>query len=124
MDFFKDSCEITELKKCDGEASANNRKAKLIFFYEWELKADWKGRNFNSVEAILFIVYAGYFYFSSRWKYLDCYYTHAKYTADIFTAFFLYISGVSKQSEETFEGSLEIPNLSEENEAHEIEVRE
>jgi activator of HSP90 ATPase len=24
-------CEIKELKKCDGEASANNRKAKLVF---------------------------------------------------------------------------------------------
>lgn len=25
------SCEIKELKKCSGEASANNRKAKLVF---------------------------------------------------------------------------------------------
>lgn len=25
------SCEIKELKKCQGEASANNRKAKLVF---------------------------------------------------------------------------------------------
>lgn len=24
-------CEVKELKKCDGEASANNRKAKLVF---------------------------------------------------------------------------------------------
>jgi len=24
-------CEIKELKKCEGEASANNRKAKLVF---------------------------------------------------------------------------------------------
>jgi len=29
--------------KIDGEASANNRKSKLFFFYEWEIKADWKG---------------------------------------------------------------------------------
>ena len=36
-------CEIKELSKVEGEASANNRKAKLFFFYEWELKADWKG---------------------------------------------------------------------------------
>ncbi len=35
--------EIKEITKCDGEASANNRKAKLIFFYEWEIKATWKG---------------------------------------------------------------------------------
>ena len=25
------TCEVKELKKCDGEASANNRKAKLVF---------------------------------------------------------------------------------------------
>lgn len=25
------SCEVKELKKCSGEASANNRKAKLVF---------------------------------------------------------------------------------------------
>lgn len=27
----------------NGEATANNRKAKLIFFYEWDLSMDWKG---------------------------------------------------------------------------------
>ena len=35
---------IKNLTKIEGEASANNRKAKLIFFYEWELIADWKGK--------------------------------------------------------------------------------
>uniref|UniRef100_A0AAV2LWH3 Activator of Hsp90 ATPase AHSA1-like N-terminal domain-containing protein n=1 Tax=Knipowitschia caucasica TaxID=637954 RepID=A0AAV2LWH3_KNICA len=35
------TCEITEVTKCDGEASINNRKGKLIFFYEWSLKASW-----------------------------------------------------------------------------------
>merc|ERR1711993_206125 len=30
-------------KKCEGEARVNNRKAKLIFFYEWDLKLKWKG---------------------------------------------------------------------------------
>ncbi|KJE92036.1 hypothetical protein CAOG_03069 [Capsaspora owczarzaki ATCC 30864] len=29
---------LTETAKLEGEASANNRKAKLIFFYEWELR--------------------------------------------------------------------------------------
>ncbi|KAK2149519.1 hypothetical protein LSH36_448g01021 [Paralvinella palmiformis] len=38
------SCEITEITKLEGEAVANNRKAKLIFFYEWDIKADWKGK--------------------------------------------------------------------------------
>ncbi|ESO90144.1 hypothetical protein LOTGIDRAFT_124038 [Lottia gigantea] len=36
-------CEIAELSKIEGEASANNRKAKLIFFYEWEVTGEWKG---------------------------------------------------------------------------------
>ena len=31
-----------EIEKVEGEASANNRKAKLIFFYEWALTLKWK----------------------------------------------------------------------------------
>ncbi|KAL4656374.1 hypothetical protein GN956_G6473 [Arapaima gigas] len=37
------SCEITEVGKMEGEASINNRKGKLIFFYEWNVKATWTG---------------------------------------------------------------------------------
>lgn len=37
-------CEITEVSKVEGEASINNRKGKLIFFYEWNLKATWTGK--------------------------------------------------------------------------------
>lgn len=37
-------CEITSVTSIDGEASANNRKAKLIFFYEWVIKGEWSGR--------------------------------------------------------------------------------
>ncbi|TRY61711.1 hypothetical protein TCAL_04182 [Tigriopus californicus] len=33
---------IDEIEKCEGEARANNRKAKLIFFYEWEIILVWK----------------------------------------------------------------------------------
>ena len=40
---LKDSCKIKDLTKCDGEATANNRKAKLIFFYEWVVNGDWEG---------------------------------------------------------------------------------
>ncbi|CAI9715076.1 of 90 kDa heat shock ATPase homolog 1-like [Octopus vulgaris] len=40
-DYF---CEITELSKIEGEATANNRKAKLIFFYEWDIKLEWSGK--------------------------------------------------------------------------------
>lgn len=37
-------CQLTDVSKLDGEASINNRKGKLIFFYEWHLKAGWLGQ--------------------------------------------------------------------------------
>ncbi|XP_048830730.1 activator of 90 kDa heat shock protein ATPase homolog 1a [Brienomyrus brachyistius] len=37
------SCGVTEVSKVEGEASINNRKGKLIFFYEWDVQATWKG---------------------------------------------------------------------------------
>lgn len=39
----KGLCIIKEVTKVEGEASANNRKAKLIFFYEWSIVMDWIG---------------------------------------------------------------------------------
>ncbi|XP_065833443.1 activator of 90 kDa heat shock protein ATPase homolog 1-like [Oscarella lobularis] len=36
-------CETTDLSKIEGEASVNNRKAKLISFYEWHAVIEWKG---------------------------------------------------------------------------------
>lgn len=42
------SIKITEISKCEGEASANNRKAKLIFFYEWVIEGEWEGVLKNS----------------------------------------------------------------------------
>ncbi|XP_034015357.1 activator of 90 kDa heat shock protein ATPase homolog 1b [Thalassophryne amazonica] len=39
------SCEVTDVSKVEGEASINNRKGKLIFFYEWNLKATWTGKS-------------------------------------------------------------------------------
>lgn len=38
-------CQLTDVSKLDGEASINNRKGKLIFFYEWQLKAGWLGES-------------------------------------------------------------------------------
>lgn len=29
------------MEKCEGEAVANNRKGKLIFFYEWNIMLKW-----------------------------------------------------------------------------------
>lgn len=36
-------CQVTDMDKPEGEASINNRKGKLIFFYEWQLRAGWLG---------------------------------------------------------------------------------
>lgn len=36
-------CKITEIEKVDGEATANNRKGRLIFFYEWNISLKWNG---------------------------------------------------------------------------------
>uniref|UniRef100_A0A674JE34 Activator of Hsp90 ATPase AHSA1-like N-terminal domain-containing protein n=1 Tax=Terrapene triunguis TaxID=2587831 RepID=A0A674JE34_9SAUR len=66
------SCEISDLKQLEGEASCNSRKGKLIFFYEWNIKLSWKG--------------------------------------------------TMKESGEKHEGSVEIPNLSEENEVDDTEI--
>ncbi|XP_063238413.1 activator of 90 kDa heat shock protein ATPase homolog 1 [Bacillus rossius redtenbacheri] len=37
-------CKVMAVDKCDGEAVVNNRKGKLIFFYEWDIQLKWKGR--------------------------------------------------------------------------------
>lgn len=38
------TCEISEAREIKGEASANNRKGKLIFFYDWDIKLNWRGK--------------------------------------------------------------------------------
>ncbi|XP_040920802.1 activator of 90 kDa heat shock protein ATPase homolog 1-like [Toxotes jaculatrix] len=43
-------CQLTDINKLDGEASINNRKGKLIFFYEWQLKASWLGTSSGGVK--------------------------------------------------------------------------
>ncbi|XP_041814902.1 activator of 90 kDa heat shock protein ATPase homolog 1-like [Chelmon rostratus] len=43
-------CQLTDVSKLDGEASINNRKGKLIFFYEWQLKASWLGTSSSGVK--------------------------------------------------------------------------
>ena len=47
---------IEEVDKCDGEARANNRKGKLIFFYEWEITLKWKGDcfHYNRILSLVF----------------------------------------------------------------------
>ncbi|XP_070495439.1 activator of 90 kDa heat shock protein ATPase homolog 1 [Chironomus tepperi] len=41
------SVKIIEFDKLEGEATANNRKGKLIFFYEWNLVLKWQGTILN-----------------------------------------------------------------------------
>lgn len=38
---------MIEFEKLEGEATANNRKGKLIFFYEWDLVLKWEGKILN-----------------------------------------------------------------------------
>jgi len=40
------------MDKCEGDASANNRKAKIIIFYEWDLRFKWTGKLKDSIETI------------------------------------------------------------------------
>lgn len=42
--------KIIEFDKLEGEATANNRKGKLIFFYEWNLVLKWQGTLLNDEE--------------------------------------------------------------------------
>ncbi|XP_062406979.1 activator of 90 kDa heat shock protein ATPase homolog 1a [Sardina pilchardus] len=43
-------CEVTAVDTLDGEASINNRKGKLIFFYEWNIKATWTGTTKSGIK--------------------------------------------------------------------------
>lgn len=44
--------EITEVSSINGEAVVNNRKAKLIFFYEWNITGNWFGKVNGSSDSI------------------------------------------------------------------------
>ncbi|XP_053193364.1 activator of 90 kDa heat shock protein ATPase homolog 1-like [Scomber japonicus] len=43
-------CQLTDVSKLEGEASINNRKGKLFFFYEWQLRAGWLGTSSRGVK--------------------------------------------------------------------------
>ena len=38
-----DRVKITEVEKLKGEAIVNNRKAKLIYLYDWTITGKWQG---------------------------------------------------------------------------------
>ena len=77
---------LEEVEKCEGEARADNRKGKLIFFYEWDIAVKWKGHaNGKDTEV-----------------------DHVRPIAQSLLMFFFLLSQVT--------GKIEIPNLSEEHE--------
>lgn len=78
--------DLKEFKKIEGEATANNRKAKLIFLFDWQLEIKFNGRSIDHFRIDFLANVAG--------------------------------------SDLEYKGYLEIPNLSDENEAHEIDVSE
>ncbi|XP_011179534.2 activator of 90 kDa heat shock protein ATPase homolog 1 [Zeugodacus cucurbitae] len=41
-------CTVDNVDDCTGEATVNNRKGKLIFFYEWKLVLKWTGKLLNN----------------------------------------------------------------------------
>ncbi|XP_041070896.1 activator of 90 kDa heat shock protein ATPase homolog 1b isoform X1 [Carcharodon carcharias] len=43
-------CKVTEVSKIDGEASINNRKGKLIFFFEWNIQLSWIGTSKTGIK--------------------------------------------------------------------------
>lgn len=43
----------TEVDKLTGEASASNRKGKLIFFYEWNIVLKWNGHFAGAPENVI-----------------------------------------------------------------------
>lgn len=46
------SVRISEVTKCDGEASVNNRKGKVIYFFEWNIELKWCGKTATSNDNI------------------------------------------------------------------------
>ncbi|KAK0098462.1 hypothetical protein PV326_008060 [Microctonus aethiopoides] len=44
-------CKVTEIETCEGEAVVNNRKGKLIFFYEWNIVLKWVSVKSNEIEG-------------------------------------------------------------------------
>ena len=41
-----------QVTKCEGEASVNNRKGKVIYFFEWSVELKWCGKTATSNDNI------------------------------------------------------------------------
>lgn len=91
-------CEITDVSNIDGEASINNRKGKLIFFYEWNVKATWTGGYTEDTNIQIS-------------KEFETFHFHAMFCT----------SGTNKKGIK-YKGTVEIPNLSDENGMDDLDV--
>lgn len=119
---------LESIKTMEGEATANNRKAKLIFLFEWEIKISIIGlfsywflflvRLFALFWRIIFHSWLIVMDEKNGIK-VNC-------TYEVFSQFgyyilFQYLGRVSGSDVE-YKGTIEIPNLSDENEADEVDV--
>lgn len=100
-------CEVTEVSKVEGEASINNRKGKLIFFYEWNLKATWTGKEktggtVNLVTAVCHAV--------------------ASMAFSVSDSFTPVVSPGKSKTGVKYKGTVEVPNLSDENDMEDLDV--
>ena len=41
---------VERVCRCEGEARVNNRKGKVILFYEWNLQLAWRGEFLNAAQ--------------------------------------------------------------------------
>ncbi|KPJ10114.1 Activator of 90 kDa heat shock protein ATPase-like 1 [Papilio machaon] len=96
-------CKVTEVEKVDGEASANNRKGKLIFFYEWDIKLKWEGRLAGASELVKGEVHIPNLSEENDVSEVDW-------------------EGRLAGASELVKGEVHIPNLSEENDVSEVDM--
>lgn len=95
-------CQITDVGKIEGEASINNRKGKLIFFYEWTIKASWTGMFSLNMSRVM-------------WQ-----------RGEAFQVLFIlmfFLLGTSKSGIK-YKGTMEVMNLSDENDVDDLDVSE
>ena len=90
-------CEIKELKRCEGEASANNRKAKLVFLVSASNPTD-RSVSHTPTARISSLQY--------EWQ------IEGKWEGSVRTG----------ENRTKFEGTFDVPNLSDENEIHEVNI--
>lgn len=64
--------KFTNFKKIDGEATANNRKAKLIFLFEWNIELKFTGERFSG-KLLIYVFIPMYLSISETYLYASEY---------------------------------------------------